>query len=51
MKIDVSEKWLPVYEALSSDVRIRIINLLAQNPLNIKHLAEQLGLSSVFCDK
>lgn len=46
MKIDISEKWLPVYEALSSNVRIKIINLLAVNPLNIKQLADQLQLSS-----
>lgn len=46
MKMDVSEKWLPVYEALSSEVRIKIINLLAENSLNIKQLAQRLGLSS-----
>lgn len=46
MKTEISEKWLPVYEALSSDVRIKIINLLAENPLNIKQLAQQLELSS-----
>lgn len=46
MKIDLSEKWLPVFEALSSDVRIKIINMLALNPLNIKQLAKELGLSS-----
>lgn len=46
MKIDISEKWLPVYEALDSSVRLKIINLLAQNPLNIKQLANELGLSS-----
>jgi len=46
MKTDISEKWLPVYEALGSDVRIKIINLLAENPLNIKQLAQHLGLSS-----
>ncbi len=46
MKTDISEKWLPVYEALASSVRIKIINLLAENPLNIKQLAGELGLSS-----
>lgn len=46
MKADISEKWLPIYEALSSDVRLRIINLLAEEALNIKQLAEKLGLSS-----
>ncbi len=46
MKTNISEKWLPVFEALSSNVRIKIINLLARQPLNIKQLAEELGLSS-----
>ena len=46
MKINISEKWLPVYEALSSSVRLKIINFLALQPMNIKQLAQQLGLSS-----
>ncbi|HYH04560.1 MAG TPA: ArsR family transcriptional regulator [Bacillota bacterium] len=46
MKIDVSEKWLPVYEALASKVRLKIIRLLAQRPMNIKELAKELNLSS-----
>ncbi|MCB2355059.1 ArsR/SmtB family transcription factor [Clostridium estertheticum] len=46
MKIDISEKWLPVYEALDSSVRIKIINLLSELPLNIKEIASKLELSS-----
>jgi predicted transcriptional regulator len=46
MKIEIDEKWLPIYQALASDVRIKIIQLLARKPMNIKELAEQLGLSS-----
>lgn len=46
MKIDTTEKWLPVYEALASPVRLKIIQLLAQRPMNIKELAEALNLSS-----
>jgi len=46
MKIDISEKWLPVYEALDSSVRIKIINLLSQAPLNAKEIASKLELSS-----
>jgi predicted transcriptional regulator len=46
VKADISDKWLPVYEALASHVRLNIINFLAQKPMNIKQLAEQLGLSS-----
>lgn len=46
MKIDISEKWLPVYEALDSSVRIKIINLLTDAPLNVKEIASKLELSS-----
>ncbi|MBU3173173.1 ArsR/SmtB family transcription factor [Clostridium estertheticum] len=46
MKIDISEKWLPIYEALDSSVRIKIINLLSELPLNIKEIASKLELSS-----
>jgi predicted transcriptional regulator len=46
LKIDVSEKWLPVYEALASEVRIRLIHLLAKKEMNLKELAEAVGLSS-----
>lgn len=46
MNISVSEEHLPVYEALASNVRIQIIHLLAERPMNIKELAEQLKLSS-----
>jgi len=46
MKIDTSEAHLPVFEALASDVRLRIIGLLSQQEMNIKDLASALELSS-----
>lgn len=46
MKIKANEEWLLVYEALASKVRLRIIEILAQGPRNIKELAESLDLSS-----
>jgi predicted transcriptional regulator len=46
MRIDVNERWLPVYEALASNVRIEIIQLLAKQSMNIKELAQALDLSS-----
>ena len=46
MEIEVSEQGLPVFEALASKVRINIIHLLAERPMNIKDLAQALGLSS-----
>jgi len=46
MRIAVEEKHLPVFEALASNIRIKIINLLADKPMNIKEMADSLGLSS-----
>lgn len=46
MKIDLTQNSLPVYEALASDVRLNIIKLLSQKSMNIKELANELGLSS-----
>ncbi len=39
-------KWLPLYEALASDVRLKILELLAEKEMNVKELAHMLGLSS-----
>ncbi|MBA2943082.1 ArsR family transcriptional regulator [Paenibacillus sp. CGMCC 1.16610] len=39
-------KWLPLYEALASDVRLQILDLLAEQEMNVKELAQTLGLSS-----
>ncbi|MDQ0060166.1 ArsR/SmtB family transcription factor [Paenibacillus harenae] len=46
MKIDVTTTHLPIYEALASDVRLRIIQLLSQQDMNIKDIAQALELSS-----
>lgn len=46
MKINTSENWLPVYEALASKVRLKLIGLLAGKSMNIKELAGEMGLSS-----
>lgn len=37
--------WLPLYEALASDVRLSIIELLADRELNVKEIAASLQLS------
>lgn len=39
-------KWLPLYEALASDVRLKILEILAEKEMNVKELAHTLGLSS-----
>lgn len=46
MKIDTTPLSLPIYEAMSSSVRLQIINLLAMQDMNIKELAQALNLSS-----
>ncbi|MFC4321162.1 ArsR/SmtB family transcription factor [Litchfieldia salsa] len=46
MNIDISNEHLPVYEALASAVRLKMIQLLAHRPMNIRELAEATELSS-----
>lgn len=46
MDLDITEKSLPFYEALASNVRLKIIRLLAKRSMNIRELAEAVGLSS-----
>ncbi|MFC4779453.1 ArsR/SmtB family transcription factor [Paenibacillus sp. GCM10023252] len=46
MNINLTEENLPVFEALASPVRIKIIHLLAQKSMNVRELAEALSLSS-----
>ena len=50
MKIDLSgdsdEKALVVFEALASAVRLKMLRLLAERPMNVRELAEATGLSS-----
>lgn len=46
MQLDIDTSSLIVYEALASEVRIKIIQLLSTNKMNIKDLAQELELSS-----
>ncbi len=46
MNLDLTETSLPVYEALASPVRLHILRLLVEHPMNIKELASATGLSS-----
>lgn len=46
MQLEINEESLPVFEALASNVRIKIIQLLSKNKMSIKDLATALGLSS-----
>ncbi|MCQ6562455.1 ArsR/SmtB family transcription factor [Paenibacillus mendelii] len=46
IQANTERKWLPLYEALASSVRLRVLELLAGQPMNVKELASALGLSS-----
>lgn len=46
MQLDISKDSIPVYEALASETRIQILNLLSQSSMNIKELAHALHMSS-----
>lgn len=46
MRLDLTEHSLPVYEALASPVRLQVLRLLTERPMNIKELAGAARLSS-----
>lgn len=46
MKLDLTDRSLSVYEALASPVRLHILRLLAEQPMNVKELAAAVGLTS-----
>ena len=45
MRISTNKKYINVFKALASEVRLDIISLLAQQPMNIKDIAAAAGLS------
>lgn len=51
VQLEIDESSLPVYEALASHVRLKIIQLLSKNKMNLKELAQILGLSSPIVSK
>jgi predicted transcriptional regulator len=46
LRVNTDRKWLPLYEALASDVRLHILEHLSKQSMNVKELAAALGLSS-----
>ncbi|NLB91233.1 MAG: ArsR family transcriptional regulator [Clostridiales bacterium] len=46
MLLYVSQENLSFFKALASEVRVEVINLLADGDMNIKELAEAVGISS-----
>jgi len=51
MQLGIDNSSLVVYEALASEVRIKIIQLLSKNKMNIKDIAEELEISSAIVTK
>ncbi|WP_080836815.1 ArsR/SmtB family transcription factor [Cohnella massiliensis] len=51
MKIPVTVRQMAVLECFSSESRVRIIELLNRKPMNVKELAEALGVSSAIVTK
>ena len=46
IEANTDSEWLPLYEALASEVRLKIVKLLANDTMNVKDIAGALGLSS-----
>lgn len=46
IKATTDRSFLPLYDALASEVRLRVLELLAEREMNVKELAERLSLSS-----
>ncbi|WP_059102897.1 ArsR/SmtB family transcription factor [Shouchella shacheensis] len=51
MDLDLTEESLPVYEALASKVRLSVLRLLGEKPMNIRELAEAQQVSSAIMTK
>lgn len=51
MQLEIDQSSLIVYEALASEVRLKIIQLLSKNKMNIKDLAKELQISSAIVTK
>lgn len=51
MQLDITTLSLPVYEALASSVRLRILQLISDRDYSITELAQQLGLSKAITTK
>src|SRR5690349_16159992 len=51
MNIQVHSRNMPFLECFASETRVKIIELLNERPMNIKELAEELGISSAIVTK
>ncbi|MBM7570673.1 ArsR/SmtB family transcription factor [Aquibacillus albus] len=51
MQLEIDKSSLSVYEALASEVRLKIVQLLSKNKMNIKELSKELEISSPIVTK
>lgn len=51
MQLDISQRSLPVYEALSSSVRLRILQIITEKDYGITELSEELNMSKAIITK
>lgn len=51
LQLDLSSNSLPVYEALASEVRLKILQKISQKEYSITELAAELGLSKAITTK
>ena len=46
MQLDISNNSLPVYKALANPMRLKIIQILSHEKLNVKDIASHLHISN-----
>lgn len=46
MQLDISDNSLPVYKALANPMRLKIIQILSHEKLNVRDIAAHLGIST-----
>ncbi|GIO69072.1 helix-turn-helix domain-containing protein [Paenibacillus sp. FSL M7-1455] len=51
MEFNVNRDSLSLFAALASDTRIKMVEMLSREPLNIKEMAQKLGISSAIVTK
>lgn len=51
MEIEVGTRHMPLLECLSSETRVRIIEMLRDKPMYVKEIADELSLSSAIVTK
>ena len=51
MLVEINPDSLEFFQALSSGTRLKIIRMIAEHPMNVKEISEELGISSAIVTK